>query len=64
MNTVDRRRRRLTVDRVIFDTIGILPVRADDCERRTGSAIEWSNRTRATCRRLIDDEAQSARAHL
>ena len=64
MNIADRRRGRRTVDRIIFDAIGILPAWTDDRERRAGSAVEWSNGTKAIRWRLIDDKAQSTRTRL
>ena len=51
-----------TVERIVFDSVFVEPVRTRDREESGRRSIEWTDRARSVARRLIDDEVQGTRA--
>ena len=51
-----------TVERIVFDSVFVEPVRTRDGEDSGRRSIEWTDRARSVARRLIDDEVQGTGA--
>ena len=60
----NKRRKDLTVERIIFDAVWILPLRTADGEHGARGATQWKDRAGAILWGLIDDEVQRTRAGL